>query len=115
MPSLGNVTRKAPQQHVIGENKTGATGDLASKAVAKALGDRSTWLVTPSPVLMLVPYAVFRTHYDLLCDMVQVARLALFNYGFAIDTGSNFMTLIQDIGPLKVNEELGGSGTPECI
>ncbi|MFL6719706.1 MAG: tripartite tricarboxylate transporter substrate-binding protein [Burkholderiaceae bacterium] len=110
--ALGEGLRSQLNSTVIVENKPGAAGRLAAESVARAPADGSTLLVTPSSVLTLFPHTVSKLPYDPLRDLVQVARLASFDYGFAINTSSNITTLRQYIDAVKANKELGAYGTP---
>lgn len=110
--ALGEGLRSHLNSTVIVENKPGAAGRLAVESVARAPADGSTLLVTPSPVLTLFPHTVSRLPYDPLRDLVQVARLASFDYGFAVNTSSNITTLRQYVEAVKANKELGAYGTP---
>lgn len=110
--ALGEGLRSHLNSTVIVENKPGAAGRLAVESVARAPADGSTLLVTPSPVLTLFPHTVSRLPYDPLRDLVQVARLASFDYGFAVNTSSNITTLRQYVEAVKANKDLGAYGTP---
>ena len=110
--ALGEGLRSHLNSTVIVENKPGAAGRLAVESVARAPADGSTLLVTPSPVLTLFPHTVSKLPYDPLRDLVQVARLASFDYGFAVNTSSNITTLRQYIDAVKANKDLGAYGTP---
>lgn len=110
--ALGEGLRSHLNSTVIVENKPGAAGRLAVESVARAPADGSTLLVTPSPVLTLFPHTVSRLPYDPLRDLVQVARLASFDYGFAVNTSSNITTLRQYVDAVKANKDLGAYGTP---
>lgn len=110
--ALGEGLRSHLNSTVIVENKPGAAGRLAVESVARAPADGSTLLVTPSPVLTLFPHTVSKLPYDPLRDLVQVARLASFDYGFAVNTSSNITTLKQYVDAVKANKDLGAYGTP---
>lgn len=110
--ALGEGLRSHLNSTVIVENKPGAAGRLAVESVARAPADGATLLVTPSPVLTLFPHTVSRLPYDPLRDLVQVARLASFDYGFAVTASSNITTLRQYVDAVKANKDLGAYGTP---
>lgn len=79
LPSLGKRLRSHSNCTVTTESNVNSTRRLASKSMASALSECATSLSTPSPVLMLVPYGVSRTHYDLSYDLLlleqQIIRL----------------------------------------
>jgi tripartite-type tricarboxylate transporter receptor subunit TctC len=110
--ALSEGLRTQLNSTVIVENKPGAAGRLAVETVARAAADGSTLLVTPSSVLTLFPHTVSKLPYDPLRDLVQIARLASFDYGFAVNTSSNITTLKQYINAVKANKDLGAYGTP---
>lgn len=110
--ALGESLRSQLNSTVIVENKPGAAGRLAVETVARAPADGTSLLVTPSSVLTLFPHTVSRLPYDPLHDLVQVAQLASFDYGFAVNTSSNITTLKQYVDAVKANKDLGAYGTP---
>jgi tripartite-type tricarboxylate transporter receptor subunit TctC len=100
------------QETVIVENKPGAAGRLAVDAVKNAAADGSMLLVTPSPVLTLAPHTAAGARFDPMHDLVTVARLASFDYGFAVSAATNITTLEQYIDAVRKDESLGAYGTP---
>ena len=97
---------------VIVENRPGAGGRLAVDNVRNAVADGSVLLVTPSPVLTLAPHTETGTSYDPLRDLLTVARLASFDYGFAVSAATNITSLEQYIDAVRKDESLAAYGTP---
>jgi tripartite-type tricarboxylate transporter receptor subunit TctC len=97
---------------VIVENKPGAAGRLAVEAVKNAQPDGATLLVTPSPVLTLAPHTAVKINFDPLRDLAVVARLASFDYGFAVSAATGITSLKQYIEAVRKNRQLGAYGTP---
>lgn len=100
------------QQTVIVENKPGAAGRLAVDAVKSAAADGSMLLVTPSPVLTLAPHTAANARFDPIRDLVTVARLASFDYGFAVSAATDITSLEQYIAAVRQNTNLGAYGSP---
>lgn len=96
---------------VLVENKPGGAGRIAVDTLKKARPDGLTLLVTPAPVLTLLPH-IGRVGYDPLKDVTPIARLATFDYGFAVSTSTNVTSLQQYIEAVKKNKELGNYGSP---
>lgn len=110
--SLGEQLKTKLDSTVIVENKPGAAGRLAVETVKRSPADGMTLLVTPSPVFTLFPHTVSKLPYDPLHDFTTVARLASFDYGFAVGTGTNITSLKQYIDAVRKNRDLGAYGTP---
>lgn len=97
---------------VLVENKPGAAGRLAVETVKNAQPDGMTLLVTPSPVLTLAPHTAVKINFDPLRDLAVVARLASFDYGFAVNAATGITSLKQYVDAVRKNRQLGAYGTP---
>ena len=110
--ALGEQLRTRLDHTVLVENKPGAGGRLAIETVKRAAPDGNTLLVTPSSVLTLFPNTVSKPTYDPLRDLATIARLASFDYGFAVGAHTNITSLQQYIDAVKKDKELGAYGSP---
>lgn len=69
---------------VVVENKPGAAGRLAAQAVSVASPDGGTILITPAPVITLLPHVFASMPYNALTDLVPVSRVCDFVHSLAI-------------------------------
>lgn len=73
-PFADRLSKALGQQFVI-ENKAGASGTIGVEGFVKAAPDGYTFLVTGSPVLMVIPQAR-KVNWDPFKDLVPVAHLS---------------------------------------
>ncbi len=104
--------QKHQQKTFIVENKPGAAGRLAVDTVRRSAPDGSVLLVTPSPVLTLAPHTEGDVAFDPLRDLTTIARLASFDYGFAVSAALNVSTLQEYIDAVRKDGRLGAYGSP---
>lgn len=114
--ALARIVAEQLQKHegktFIVENKPGAAGRLAVDSVRRSAPDGSVLLVTPSPVLTLAPHTESDVAFDPLRDLVTIARLASFDYGFAVSAALNVSTLQDYIDAVRKDGKLGAYGSP---
>ena len=72
-PLADRLTRALGQQFVI-ENKAGASGTIGVEGFTRATPDGYTFLITGSPVLMVIPQAR-KVNWDPFKDLVPVAHI----------------------------------------
>lgn len=82
-PFADRLSKALGQQFVI-ENKPGASGAIGVEGFVKAAGDGYTFLVTGSPVLMVIPQAR-KVPWDTFKDMVPVAHLTDYMLPIAVN------------------------------
>lgn len=69
---------------VVVENRPGSGGRIAAQAACVAAPDGATILITPAPVVTLLPHVFTSMPYNALTDLVPVSRVCDFVHGLAI-------------------------------
>jgi len=95
------LSRQTGQQFVV-EHKGGAAGALGTEAVAKAVKDGYTILMTPQAPIQLIPH-LRKLAYDPLADFVVVGRMAESISGYAAHPSVPAKTLVEFIALAKQN------------
>ena len=107
------------KQAVIVDNRPGASGNLGTDKVAKSTPDGLTLLMAIDTITM-TPSIYKSLPYDPIRDLAPIARLAVANYGLAINNDvpakdlNSLFTLIKS-KPGKMNYATPGSGTPHHL
>src|SRR5262245_12748491 len=108
------------KQPVVVENKPGASGNIGTDFVAKALPDGHTLMVTVN-TYTITP-ALFRNlPYDPVVDLAPVSKIALATYTFAVNPKVFPANSMQEAialiraNPGKYNFASPGNGTPHHV
>ena len=113
--AIGQRLSEQLGENVVPDNRTGAGGNLATGAVAKAAPDGYTLLVV-SPSIAISPSLYSNLTYDAARDLMPVARLATIENVFLVHPSVPAKTLREFIAlararPGKLNFGSGGAGT----
>lgn len=110
-----NLSERLGQQFVV-ENRTGASGNIGTEAVAKARSDGYTLLVGSPGTMAINPY-LFRTlPYDAEKDFVALSHAVSFPQAIVVNPKLGIRTLAELVArvkaePGKLNYGSSGSGT----
>lgn len=108
------------KQPVVVENKPGASGNIGTDFVAKAVPDGHTLMVTVN-TYTITPALFKNLPYDPVADLAPVSKIALATYTFAVNPtvfpAKNMQEAIALIraSPGKYNFASPGSGTPHHV
>jgi tripartite-type tricarboxylate transporter receptor subunit TctC len=98
----------------IVENRTGAAGRIAAKAVAAAPPDGLTLLLASSPMMVIYPHSYAALDYDPVKDFAPIASAAAFDIALAV--GPQMATKVKTVAELvafvKANPAQGSYGSP---
>lgn len=102
----------ATSMPAIVENRTGAAGRLAAKAVASAAPDGSTFLFASSPMMVVYPHSYPSLEYDPVKDFEPVIAAAAFDIALAVGAQSSARSVAELVTWVKTNPELASYGSP---
>lgn len=113
-PFADRLSKALGQQFVI-ENKPGASGTIGVEGFVKAAPDGYTFLVTGSPVLVVIPQAR-KVNWDPLKDLVPVARISDYMLPIAVNPSLPVNSIAElaaysKANPGKLNCGSAGLGT----
>ena len=96
----------------IVENRTGAAGRLAAKAVATAPPDGQLLLFASSPMMVIYPHSYAALDYDPVKDFAPIAATAAFDIALAVGPGNPARNVADLVEWLKANPAQGSYGSP---
>ena len=98
----------------IVENRTGAAGRLAGKAVAAAPPDGLTLLLASSPMMVIYPHSYTTLDYDPVKDFAPVAATAAFDIALAVgpQMSSKTKTVAELVAFVRSNPAQASYGSP---
>ena len=96
----------------IVENRTGAAGRLAGKAVAAAPPDGLTLLLASSPMMVIYPHSYATLDYDPVKDFAPVAATAAFDIALAVGPQMSAKTVAELVAFVKANPSQASYGSP---
>ena len=96
----------------IVENRSGAAGRLAAKAVATAPPDGQLLLFASSPMMVIYPHSYATLDYDPVKDFAPIAATAAFDIALAVGPGNSARTVADLVTWLKANPAQGSYGSP---
>ena len=97
--------------NAIVENKTGASGRLATEQLLQSPADGSTVLLMPNGNLSIFAHVYPRLKYS-LGDLAPLATVCSFDFGLAVGPGSAARTLKDFIDGAKARPGQAAYGTP---
>ena len=90
---LGEKLRPLLGRIVIVDNKPGAGGRIGLNEVRRAAPNGNTLTVTVDAPLTMYPWTVAKLEYDPVKDFTPIARVASFDYAFAVAGGHPAQTI----------------------
>ena len=96
----------------IVENRTGAAGRIAAKAVAAAPADGQTLLLASSPMMVIYPHSYAALDYDPVRDFVPIASTAAFDIALAVGPQVPARTVAELVDWVKADPARGSYGSP---
>lgn len=96
----------------IVENRTGAAGRIAAKAVAAAPADGQTLLFTSSPMMVIYPHSYAALDYDPVKDFTPIAATAAFDIALAVGPQVAAKSVAELVAWVKANPAHGSYGSP---
>jgi len=97
---------------VIVENRPGASGQIAVQALRRSAPDGGTVLLAPVAVPVLIPLVSPDVQYDPQRDLVPIAQVATFDYGFAVAPDHPAHDVEQFVAWAKANPARATYGSP---
>ncbi len=98
-------------QSVVVENRAGASGKIALKALKGAAPDGSTLYIGPSGPMTIIPLHDANAGYDPEIDFAAVSQLVTFEFGLAVGKDVPAKSLTELVAWLKANPGKGNYGT----
>ena len=96
----------------IVENRTGAAGRLAAKAVAASAPDGLTLLFASSPMMVIYPHSYTSLEYDPAKDFEPVTAIAAFDIALAVGPQNSAQSVTALVSWAKANPSQGSYGSP---
>lgn len=96
----------------IVENRTGAAGRLAAKAVASAPPDGQMLLFASSPMMTIYPHSYAALDYDPVRDFEPIAATAAFDIALTVGPQMTAKSVTELVSWVKANPEQGSYGSP---
>ncbi len=96
----------------IVENRTGAAGRLAAKAVATAPPDGLTLLLASSPMMVIYPHSYAALDYDPVKDFAPIAATAAFDIALAVGPQIAARTVGDLVALVRANSAQASYGSP---
>ncbi len=107
---VGEELRQLGYNAII-ENKTGASGRLATEQLLQSPADGGTVLLMPNGNVSIFQHVYPKLKYK-LSDMVPLATVCSFDFGLAVGSGSTAKTLKEFIDGAKAKPGQAAYGTP---
>ncbi len=98
-------------QNVIVENRPGASGKLALRALKGAAPDGLTLYIGPSGPMTIIPLHDMAAGYDPLTDFVAISQLVTFDFALVAGPATPARNLPELVAWLKANPGKGSFGT----
>jgi tripartite-type tricarboxylate transporter receptor subunit TctC len=99
-------------QTLVVENRPGASGMLPMDPLKQAPADGTTLLFTPPDVPVIFPHVMSNLRYDPAKDLIPVARVLSFSFGFGSGAATPAKTLGEFLEWSKANPNKANYGTP---
>lgn len=96
----------------IVENRTGAAGRLAGKAVATAAPDGLTLLLASSPMMVIYPHSYAALDYDPVKDFAPIAATAAFDIALAVGPQIAARTVADLVSLVRSSPSQASYGSP---
>ena len=98
--------------NVIVENRTGASGRLATEQMLAAPADGGTLVFMPGGNATIFPHVYPNLKYDPMKDLAPLASVCEFSFGLGVGPGTPARTLPQFVEWAKANPGKASYGTP---
>lgn len=99
-------------QPVVIENRTGAGGNIAAEAVARAAPDGYTLLTAPTATMVINPAVFTKLPYDPQKDFVPIAQLSTYPLYLAVSAGLPVNNVKDLLEYAKKNPDKANVGSP---
>ena len=99
-------------QHVVVENRAGASGQIGTAAVKAAQPDGNTFLLSIDHAVVVVPLITPTAGYDALKDFTPVGQVARFQWTFAVPVTSPAKTLTEFVDHIRKHPADANYGVP---
>lgn len=96
----------------IVENRTGAAGRIAARAVAAAPPDGQTLLLASSPMMVVYPHSYAALDYDPVGDFAPIASTAAFDIALAVGPQVPARTVAELVTWVKADPTRASYGSP---
>lgn len=101
---------------IVVENRPGAGGNIGSEAVAKSLGDGTTWLMSYSGTHAINPSLYKKMSFDMAKDLVPIASLATLPFVLVVNPSLPVKNIAEYVAyakanPGKINIASSGNGS----
>lgn len=97
---------------VVVDNKTGAGGRIAVDALKASPNDGSVMMLGPDALTSFYPFTFKKLNYDPQKDLVPVATVAEFAFGFAVGTAPKAANWAEYVAWAKKNPQSANYGIP---
>jgi len=109
---LADHLQKSLGRPVIVENRPGAGGRIALRAVKEAAPDGGTLLFAPNGLFTVHPHVYANLGYDPLVDLLPITQVVKFDYALAVSGKLPVRSLPELVAWLKANPEQATFGSP---
>lgn len=97
---------------VIVENRTGAGGQIAARALKDAAADGQNLLLAIDHQIVMIPHTVRQPGYDPLNDFVPIIQLATYEVCFGVSGASKAQTIGQYVDLARRDQAMRSVGIP---
>jgi tripartite-type tricarboxylate transporter receptor subunit TctC len=102
----------ATGQSVVVENRTGASGKIALKALMASPADGTTLFIGPNGPMTIIPLYDGNAGYDPTTDFTPVTQLVTYEFALGVATSTPVKSVRELVDYVKANPGKGSYGTP---
>lgn len=99
-------------QPVVVENRTGASGKIALKALMGSAPDGTTLFIGPNGPMTIIPIYDANAGYDPLTDFAPVTQLVTYEFALGVATSTPAKSVRELVDYVRANAGKGAYGTP---